>query len=135
MSSVVSNIRELDLTLDDIRGRGFRKNIIQCVLPLGSKSRLPSIDCEIGEVGIRVDVGHSGAAKGHILEALHHVAKGDIGSLLFITQTEALAMSRNTDTDKTGNRIYYEILVDDIERYGSSMITCPVGVLGVYLSE
>ena len=57
------------------------------------------------------------------------------GSLLFITQTEVLAMSRNTDTDKTGNRIYYEILVDDIERYGVSLITCPVGVLGVYLNE
>ena len=35
-------IRELDFTLDDIKG--FRKNIINCVLPLGSKSRLPSID-------------------------------------------------------------------------------------------
>ncbi len=135
LRDIISCFETMEYGIDDLAGTGFRKSLILGLTSIGTKSELSSIDLEVGTTGIRVDVGHRGAAKGNLLEALLHVAEGRLSSLIFVTQTKALAKSRNSDPERTGNMVYFEILNRDIKRYYGTLITCPVGVLGAFLDE
>jgi len=135
--------KKMRLVIDSLEGRelprsklsGIRKEIIGWITDLGEKSELDGIDIEIGSTGVVVQVSHSQAARGRILDAMSHVQEGSIDSMVFITQTNNLAVVRNRvknpESDSTGHRVYFEDISKRIDVFANSIFTAPTGVIGL----
>lgn len=137
---LVSSMRSIKLALDgsqisEEKLSRIRLEIYGWIEELGNKSKLDGIDLEIGSTGIVIQVSHSQAARGRVLDAMVHVQEGSIDSFIFITQSRELAVMRNRvknpQSDKTGHRVYYEEISARLGIIANSFFSEPCGVIGV----
>lgn len=132
LAQIKRNIDNFEVEIDELSQ--LRKLVINLISTLGSKSKLEGIDIEIDTTGIIIQVSHSDAARSKILDALLHIDEGKIDSFVYITQTKEAAITRNRvkkpNTKSTGNRVYFEDLCVELEKYSTSFISSPCGIIG-----
>ena len=100
-------------------------------LEQGSKS---SIDGIKSGVGLVVQLGNQKSGLLSIMDLEYMYVKGKISSGVFITQTNAQAVQRNSirnpDTTSNGNLISLERSILDLELY-SEFLKCPLKIIAI----
>lgn len=128
-------------------GSGYRNGILNCIKSSGwSKKKfknpknlsigIDTISNGINPTGLSMQVSHTDAGKAQLLDFEVLYRDSQVKGCIFVTQTFAEAKERNFKINpssgwgKTGNRIYYEYLNEQMESLIRFM-KCPITIIGL----